>query len=225
MTGLARIPEPEYMDIEEEAAAYAEADFDEVNEAFVDRLLELMPRTGFVHALDLGTGPCDIPMRVLARRPAWRIAAVDASFAMLQFGRRRLAQAPAPKPALDTVLLDAKRLPFRDHSFGLVFTNSILHHITEATPFWQEIKRVSASGATVFLRDLMRPDTEVQARAIVTIYSGNESALLQEEFYRSLLSAYTVEEVQMQLREAGLDTLSVEPVTDRHLDVTGTLKC
>ena len=60
--GMPRQPEPEYMDLPEEAAAYAEADFADVNEAFVERLLEHVGAREEELALDLGTGPGDIPL-------------------------------------------------------------------------------------------------------------------------------------------------------------------
>ena len=81
---MERQPEPEYMDLEVEAAAYAAADFAEVNAAFVERLLEVAGTIARAVAIDLGTGPGDIPLRVAARRSGWRILAMDASWAMLR---------------------------------------------------------------------------------------------------------------------------------------------
>ena len=43
-THMPRQPEPEYMDDPAEAEAYAASDFSEVNQAFIDRLLELSSR-------------------------------------------------------------------------------------------------------------------------------------------------------------------------------------
>ena len=73
------------------------------------------------------------------------------------------------------------------------------------------------------MRDIFRPLSTDSARAIVTTHAGTEPELLQEEFYRSLLAAYTVPEIQGQLRQAGLTSLQVEAVSDRHLDVYGHL--
>ncbi|MBN2309525.1 MAG: class I SAM-dependent methyltransferase [Candidatus Hydrogenedentes bacterium] len=213
---LTRQPEPEYMDLDDEAVVYAEADFADVNAAFVERLIELTPAPGPLLALDLGTGPADIPRRAVAARPGWRIVAQDASFAMLSIARRA-------DRAMGLVQSDAKRLPFAPASFDLVFSNSILHHITNVEPFWAEVKRVAKPGAAVFLRDLARPDSAERAHAIVETYSGREPDLLKEEFYRSLLSAYTPGEIRGQLERAGLAMLDVALVTDRHVDIWGTV--
>ena len=65
---MLRQPEPEYMDEIAEAEAYALSDFSEVNRIFVERLLELTVARGRVEAVDLGTGPGDIPVRVCLAR-------------------------------------------------------------------------------------------------------------------------------------------------------------
>ena len=216
-----RIPEPELMDLPHEALAYAEADFADVNEAFVERLLVLAGPLGRANALDLGTGPCDIPLRLWRRRD-WRIAAVDAASAMLRIGMRTL-RASHCLGAIQPILSDAKILPFAAGSFDVIFSNSILHHLGEPERLWGEVARVGKRGALVFLRDLARPASQDAARRIVEEHAGSESALLQEEFYRSLLAAYTPEEIRRQLDTAGLCGLEVAMVTDRHLDVWGQL--
>ena len=56
---MKRILEPEVMDTIEEARAYDDMDFLEVNTAFVNRLIDLGISDG--HFLDLGTGTARIP--------------------------------------------------------------------------------------------------------------------------------------------------------------------
>lgn len=212
---IERTLEPELMDFDMEAEAYARADFAAVNGAFVERLIELAGDTEHVRALDLGTGPADIPYRLTCARPQWSVTAVDAAFAMLRFA-----------PRCNHLLLiqaDAKALPFPEESFDIVFSNSILHHLPDPGPFWAQVKSVARPGALIFLRDLTRPASDAQAQAIVERYAGDESDLLKEEFYRSLLAAFTLEEVKGQLSEAGLEVLQCDPVADRHLDVFGRL--
>jgi ubiquinone/menaquinone biosynthesis C-methylase UbiE len=219
---MPRQPEPESMDLTEEARAYAEADFAEVNQAFVDRLMELAGPLQAARAVDLGTGPADIPIRVVRARPGWHVTAVDASPAMIEIARKAVRQAGL-EGAIDLALADAKRMALPNASYDVVFSNSILHHITDTDTFWSEVRRIGRSRAVVFLRDLFRPQTPRAARAIVAEHAGQESALLQEEFYRSLLSAYTADEIREQLASAGLQPLRVETVTDRHVDIHGRL--
>ena len=213
-----RIPEPEYMDIDEEADAYAAADFDEVNTAFVRDVLEFYGTRVAPLALDVGSGPGDIPQQICRLRPDWRVVGVDASRAMLRCAMHR--KHDDKKVAWPQYLqCDAKRLPFPDNFFELVISNSILHHIADVNSFWLEIRRVIKPKGAMLLRDLLRPPDEQEAARIVQTYSGNESSLLKEEFYRSLLAAYTPDEVRGQLEQANLTGAAVLQVSDRHLDV------
>ena len=222
--GLAmlREPEPEAMDIAEEADAYATADFAEVNTAFVNRLLYFVGNQKPTLCLDLGTGPGDIPVRIIGQGLPWRIVAADVSLPMLAHARN-IVRAAGFRWAVRLIRMDAKWMPFPSAVFDVVFSNSILHHLVEPQPLWTEIKRVGKPGAFVLLRDLARPDTPEAARAIVEKHARLESALLQEEFYRSLLASYTPEEIRVQLDRAQLSSLRVEMVSDRHLDVFGRL--
>jgi ubiquinone/menaquinone biosynthesis C-methylase UbiE len=211
------------MDDSAEAHAYAAADFSSVNAAFAERLAELAHNIDKAEALDLGTGPADIPIRVAKLKPAWRITGADASSAMLDIARKNVAAAGL-RGRVVLVKTDAKGMQLPEAAFDVVFSNSILHHITDTHAFWSEVTRVAKPGALVFFRDLARPASAAGARAIVDTYAGTESALLKEEYYRSLLSAYTVEEVRAQLAKAGVRGLAVAMATDRHLDIHGRLQ-
>ncbi len=219
---MSRQPEPEYMDEAAEADAYALSDFSEVNQAFVERLLELVPTAEALDVIDLGTGPGDIPVRICLARPRWHVVAVDASAAMLSIAGKAAQEADLID-RIELIQADARETGLTPHSFDVLFSNSILHHINDTAAFWKELKRLAKPGATMFLRDLARPATATAAREIVDTYGQVGPELMREEFYRSLLSSYTPEEVRTQLAEAKLGCLEVEMVTDRHIDIFGTL--
>ena len=220
-----RIPEPELMDDPAEAEAYAITDFSDVNEKFTERFTELMIQNygksvlkrHFVMA-DLGCGPGDITNRVRFRFMEALIVGVDGAPSMLKYAKNYF-----PNSRIDWIAADAKRLPFRSSSIDVVFSNSLLHHLADPMPFWDELKRVVKKSGFVFLRDLHRPNSPSEARKIVEMYAGDATDLLKEEYYRSLLSSFTTSEVQEQLRKVGLDNFCVEKVTDRHLDIYGII--
>ena len=203
-----RRPEPELMDLPDEARAYAAADFAAVNGAFVARLLELTGPLDPARALDLGTGPADIPVRLLARRPGSRVTGVDGSAAMLDIARAAVGAAGVAG-AIDLRLGDAAATGLPAAWFDVVFSNSLLHHVGDPVGLWREIRRVARPGAVVFVRDLARPADEAAARRLVRLHAGGESDLLREEFFRSLLSAYTPAEVRRQLERAGFTSMTV----------------
>lgn len=218
-----RKPEPELMDLPDEVAAYALADFAEVNQRFADRLAELAADHARADVLDVGCGPGDIPIRVSRAQPNWKIVATDASQPMLDWAAGAIARAGLSH-RISLRLDDAKTLAsFAEHSFDVVYSNSLLHHLTEAEQMWRAIARVTRRGGVVFFRDLYRPRDESAARAIVQQHAGGHNELAQEEFYRSLLSAYSPDEIRRQLDQAGLGGLTVQTINDRHVDVFGQL--
>src|SRR5688572_1045462 len=217
---MQRQPEPELMDLPEEARAYAAAKFPDVMESVVGRLLDLAGDVKSPKMVDLGTGPGTVPIMVAKARRDWRITAVDAAKAMTRIAQIGVKMSGVgERVTVQTV--DAKATGLPDASFDIVFCASLVHHMPDPVPLWREIKRLAAPGALIFVRDLKRPESEAATRDLVERYMAGQSELLREEFHRSLLSAFTVEEIRGQLDAAGLSSLSVEPVPDRNLDVFG----
>lgn len=227
-----RIPEPEVMSDAEEARVYRQADFSQVNQRFAERFAELWRPGPLPHKvgggkprfLDLGCGPADIPLRVRRLIPGCRIAGLDMSEAMLREG---LPARTAQGAGRDLLLLraDARRIPFPDGEFDGIFSNSLLHHLPDsAVPgVWAEVRRVAAPGAVVFIRDLFRPAGRTESAELRDLHVGGEPDLMKTLFYNSLLAAFTPDELRRQLAAAGLSGLTVQTVTDRHVDVFGRL--
>lgn len=221
MGTMQRQPEPELMDLQTEAAAYAAADFSEVNAAFVDQLLTLTFQLGTARAIDLGTGPADIAIRVAQRRPGWHIDAVDAAEAMIEIAQKAVAAAGVAQQ-VRLHCLDAKQTGLAA-GYDVIFSNSLLHHMPDPVPLWREIRRLARAGTVIFVRDLLRPATYDRVEEIVAQYAGKESATLQEEFRRSLLSAFSAAEIRGQLNEVGMADLEIRQSSDRHVDVFGAM--
>jgi 2-polyprenyl-3-methyl-5-hydroxy-6-metoxy-1,4-benzoquinol methylase len=215
-----RQPEPELMDLPHEAQAYADADFADVNAAFVDRLLSLAWNFDVARCVDLGSGPGDIAIRLARQRPQWHIDAVDAAEPMIALAHVAVAEANVRNVRLH--LADAKETRLAA-GYDVIFSNSLLHHLPDPQPMWHEIRRLARPGTIVFVRDLVRPQTYDLAEEIVEQYAGQESDTLKQEFYRSLLSAFTPAEIRAQLEQAGLSELEIRQASDRHVDVSGVL--
>jgi ubiquinone/menaquinone biosynthesis C-methylase UbiE len=209
------------MDSEAQTRAYAEADFNASNGLFAAKFGEYFddcPATGSM--ADLGCGPGDITIRMARRYPGWTVTGLDAGPNMLKLARERL----------DTEQLD-ERVQFRHSylpddslpgaSFDAVISNSLLHHLPQPSILWQSVVRLAKPGAAVQVMDLLRPDTQQEARRLVEAYTADAPEVLREDFYLSLLAAYTPEEVSQQLLAAGLDRLKIEIASDRHWIVHG----
>ena len=220
---LPRTPEPkDLMDEAEQARAYAEADFSEANELFLALFDQLHPEPFQGAAIDLGCGPADIPLRFARRHPGARIDAVDGAPAMLDLARQVLQDAGLEaRIRLHCHHLPAAALPRRHYQ--AVLSNSLLHHLREPADLWHTVRHCAAPGATVLVMDLLRPPSAAAVDALVQQYAAEAPVVLRRDFRASLHAAYTPEEVQEQLEQAGLEGLKVERVSDRHLAVRGFL--
>lgn len=220
---MKRRPEPELMDSEAQTLAYAEADFDEANTLFTEYFLRRFDDLAASGRMaDLGCGPGDITIRLAQALPGWGATGLDAGENMLRRARERLAREPvAPRVTFRHAYLPDPSLPVR--SWNAVVSNSLLHHLPDAMTLWESVLQLGAPGAAVQVMDLSRPDDEDDARRLVDQYAAGAPAILRDDFYNSLLAAYTPEEVSGQLNRAGLDHLAVEMASDRHWIVSGQL--
>ena len=218
---MKRVPEKEVMDDPDGALAYARADFSGVNQAFVGAFLTAHPAAARGTVVDLGCGPADIPIRLAQAAPACRITAVDASEPMLALARAALSKTDVGgRVALLGGYLPG--LPLPPASFDAVVSNSLLHQLPDPLAFWGEVKRLVRPGGAVFVVDLFRPASEAEARRIVEGAAAGADPVLKDDFYNSLLAAFSLEEVAVQLADAGLP-LVPQQTSERHLTVTGVL--
>jgi len=218
---MERIPEPELMDSEAQVRAYAEADFEAPHGACVEDFCHRFPNEPAAgRILDLGCGPADITCRLARVRNGTTLTAVDAGPNMLAAADQRVRdEGLAHRIELVEGRLPGAELPAA--SFDAVVSNSLLHHMAEPDALWKTIARTARPGAPVYVMDLMRPNSRAAARALVEEHAANEPEVLQEDFFNSLLAAWRPGEIRQQLAETGLDHLSVEALSDRHLLVWG----
>jgi SAM-dependent methyltransferase len=219
---MQRVPEPEIMDDAEQALAYASADFAEVNQSFVDRLVTDWGASVPTRILDLGCGPADIPIRICQRFPSATVCALDGSRSMLALGGEARAAAGLPE-RVSLVQAYLPDLPLVAGGFDAVISNSLLHHLADPMGLWRSIAGAGSSGAHVTVCDLRRPESEAAAQRIVDDAGCSDSEILRRDFYLSLLAAYTPDEVRAQLHAAGLEQLDVQITSERHLLVSGRL--
>ena len=216
---MERVLEPEIMDDPEQVMAYAQADFEEENQGFVDQFLELAPDLGDGLVIDMGCGPGDIPIRLARSHPTCRVIGIDASAPMIA----RAEQAVQKANLQDRVSflchrvqnLNLPQLP------DALISNSLLHHMPNPLRFWYSVKMLVKVGSPVLVMDLLRPESAEAAQGIVDQYAAKEPERLRKDFYHSLLAAFTEDEVASQLAELNLSRLMVDVPDDRHWIVYG----
>jgi cyclopropane fatty-acyl-phospholipid synthase-like methyltransferase len=215
-----RITEPELMVDDDQADAYAEADFTESHQAAVTRFGAAFPDFRGGRLLDLACGPADVTIRFARAYPEVDIVGLEGSPPMLALGVQRVAR----EGLADQISFEHRVLPDPDLGelgvFDALVSTAALHHFHDPAALWDSMRVVAAPGACVFVQDLMRPESPAAAQALVDQYSTGEPDVLRRDYYNSLCAAFTPDEVHAQLITAGFSDFTVEAVTDRHLVVT-----
>lgn len=210
---MERVLEPEVMDTWSEAVEYDAMDFTAVNTAFAEHSLTLGKPNAKV--LDAGTGTARIPILIAQQRSDWQITAIDLSENMLKIGQQNINQAGL-QTQIKLERVDAKQLPYEDHQFDLVISNSIIHHLSNPIPFLKELKRVLKPQGGIFLRDLLRPVDQATRDNLVEQYAGDCNDHQKQLFRDSLHAAFTLEEIKEMIAGVGLEGLNIYPSSDRH---------
>lgn len=210
---MQRVLEPEVMDSWEEAVAYDAMDFTEVNAAFAQKAIALAPKVAKV--LDLGTGTARIPLILCQQRPQWQIIAIDLAENMLKIGAEHIKKAGLQKQII-LELVDAKQLPYPNEHFDLVISNSLFHHLPDPLPFLQEINRVLKPKGAILIRDLIRPTNQENLHNLVESIGTEYDAHQKQLFADSLHAAFTIDEVNQLILQAGLQDVKIYQSSDRH---------
>jgi 2-polyprenyl-3-methyl-5-hydroxy-6-metoxy-1,4-benzoquinol methylase len=216
---MERVLEPEVMDDPEQVLAYAGADFEEENQGFVDKFFTMYPDLESPHILDLGCGPGDIPIRVARRHATCRVTGIDASQPMITYAEQAVQKAGFQ----DRVRFLCQR--FQDVNLSspadAMISNSLVHHVPNPLRFWYSLKTLVKPGGRVLVMDLLRPESPEAAQTIVDEQAASEPERLQQDFFHSLLAAFTEDEVAAQLAELNFSRLMVDVPDDRHWIVYG----
>lgn len=216
---MERVLEPELMNDVEQATIYARADFSRENQWFVDCFTKLYPDCTEGAVVDLGCGPGDIPIRMAKAISGISVIGVDGSQPMIDLAREAVAEAAlATRIQLMCQRFQGLRLPTPADA---LISNSLVHHVPNPLQFWFAVKQLTKPGGAVLVMDLLRPESSEDAQAIVDRYAADEPDQLRTDFYNSLLSAFTEDEVAAQLAELNLSRLLIDVPDDRHWIVYG----
>src|SRR5271167_253228 len=205
---LPRVPEPEEMDdlaeVEAYASAAAQAHLDAIDDTFVEHAVRLLAGRERGRALDIGTGPGQIVIKLARRLTRWKFVGVDRSPGMIAQAQANLASAGSEVAGrVEFQVADGNRLPFPDSSFDLVLCNSVLHHLAEPEKLLSEIARLASPSGAILLRDLRRPGRFAYPLHI-RWHGRHYSGVMYRLYCDSVRSAYTVPELKRLLDSAAL---------------------
>jgi SAM-dependent methyltransferase len=208
------------MDEQEQAAAYAAADWSEAHGKIPGYFRARFPQFRRGRIIDLGCGPADVTIRFVNAFPEVTALGVDGSEAMLAFGRRHVRDA-----GLDSrITLENRYLPdfaLETRAFDAVISNSLLHHFADPIALWRTAGMCAKPNAPVLLIDLLRPPDHDTVVRLVNEHAKDAPPVLQRDFIASLHAAYTIDEVRQQLGAASLGGFQVDAVDELHFVAWG----
>ena len=169
----------------------------------------------WVDVLDLGTGTAQIPIELCRRSPSCRVMAIDLSIEMLHLARLNVEVAGLrERIVLDRQ--DGKELPYPEHRFAVVISNSIVHHIPEPRAVLVEAVRMARPGGVLFVRDLLRPGSDATVEHLVETYAGDATPPQRAMFEASLRAALSLDEIRKLIMDLGFPAETVAATSDRH---------
>ncbi len=220
---MKRTLEPELMQDQKQAEAYAAADFSEADQLMVQTFAECFNNEQLIGPiLDLGCGPGNITFGFAKQFPQNQVIGIDGSREMLQFAIERKNSRPGFNERIQFIHGTIPQVSIPFGPFSAIVSNSFLHHLHRPEVLWTLINRYAKPGCRILIMDLFRPASAKIAQSLVEQYACNEPEILQRDFYNSLLAAFTPDEINQQLATADLTELEVRKVSDRHIIIVGT---
>ena len=199
----------------EQSASYANANFTESNNIFINNTFQHVKIDNYTQLLDIGCGDGEIPIRI-SKETDCEITAIDGSQAMLNEFKKKIKKNNIRNIFLYKKLIDHNLLLGK--SFDVITCNSVLHHVSDLSLFWNTIFRLSRKNGIICLMDLERPKSNKEMDDILLKYGGKDPILL-DDFKNSLKAAYTKNEVSQQLDGYNNISFNIKPISDRHFFV------
>jgi len=197
---MKRVPETGAMNDPDEVNSYdrlSKQYLKLVERSFINRACSLLKKTNCSEnplVLDVGTGPCRIPIHFAGIMPSARFVAMDLSQTMLRKARSNIYKAGVEN-RIELLCAQADNLPFRDGYFDLVISHSIIHHLVNPLPAIGEIVRVTKRKCPFIIRDLRRPPFPF-LELYVQIFGFPYDSLMKKMYRESLHAGYTFREMK-----------------------------
>ena len=139
------------MEQKEQAYAYANADFSNSNELFLEQLFQFCSITDETKILDVGCGDGEIPIEIYKKTKS-KITVLDGSSAMLdEFLKKMSANNINDIKIIQRRYEDAH---LSEESFDILISNSVLHHVKSPKKFWEKSFNLVRQQGQIVLMDL-----------------------------------------------------------------------
>jgi ubiquinone/menaquinone biosynthesis C-methylase UbiE len=216
---MARILETEVMNDSASVDAYTQATLSGGIGACI--LNKLEQNNSSLSIADIGCGNCGYYEQLVSNFPNASFTGYEASSLMLQ--KAAIATRNKKVKLVNSFIPD---LSLPTQSYDLVISSLFLHQLADPTSCWNTIKQLGKIGSKFAVLDLLRVEDSDACWDIVNGTVADASDVFKTDFYNTLRAAFTVEEIQQQLLDAGLiatiETQEIYPNCSV-IYITGTL--
>lgn len=168
--------------------------------------------------LDLGAGPCGIPVEICRRVKGAKVTAVELSPAMMALAARKVGAAGLSR-RIKLLRADARTTGLPAGSFDFIACNNFIHHLADPAPVFREMARLLRPGGGLLLRDLLRPRTPAELGARMRKCYGDTPR--QKELLRnSMRASLRLAEVRACLKGTGLERARLRRSGERHWELS-----
>ena len=172
--------------------------------------------------LDLAAGSADLSIKFASKvGPTGRVTVTDINPAMLDQGRRRMADA-GHAGNVEFCLVNAEQLPFQDNSFDCITISFGLRNVTQKDVALAEMQRCLKPGGRALVLEFSQPTNEA-FRRLYDAYSFNviprlgEAIANDRDSYQYLVESIRQhppqEELKQMMLEAGFDNVRYHNLT------------
>lgn len=214
---MPRVLETEVMNEPLQVEAYSEFDKTPLIDIYVSKLN--INSAGTV--LDIGCGSGDYFSSLTAAYPNVLFTGIDASINMLEKAKNKITA---------NVTLENRNIPDLTitKKYDGIISSMLLHQLANPSVLWDTVKQVGKEGTRVLIMDMVRVEDQETRTAILNAYASEDKfKQFRIDFDNSMKAAFTVSEVEQQLKEANLTSLQVStlelPASWQLLFITGTL--
>lgn len=170
--------------------------------------------------LDLATGTGDLALLVARTHPEVTVVGLDPSANMLAVGARKVTAAGLDA-RVSLVQGDAQALPFEGDRFDGACMAFGIRNVPDRSAALREIARVVRPGGRVAILELSEPRSGIlgplarfHIHSVVPALGAVLSGAKEYRYLQRSIAAFPPpEQFAEQMRGAGLDVLSVEPLT------------
>lgn len=156
---------------------------------------------------DLGCGPGLLGIILCQKFDGIVLDCFDGSDSMLALANQNTQRAKCN----NKISFYKKMIQSIEGNYDFVISADTLHHMHNPLDFWSTVKRISKK---FFVMDLLRPNSMEQVERIVRVLAKKQDATYKQDFANSLCAAFSLEELETQLADAGITDYKVNVYGD-----------